>query len=148
MTLVASELVGAWTLASFVITFDDGRAPLFPFGEDATGQLLYTASGRMSAVLSRADRPGFGIARLEQATAATAEQKADAFDSYLSYAGRYRVEGETVFHDVDFSLAPDTVGHVHARRATLDGETLTLAYDLTSKSGVRRDYTLTWTRIS
>ncbi len=140
------DLVGAWSLARFVVTYDDGRAPLHPLGDDAQGMLVYSASGKMSAVLSRRDRRSLGMARIESSAKVTDSDKAAAFDSYVSYAGTYRVEGGAVLHDVTLALSPDVVGQTNARNATLEGDDLRLRYDVTPPSGNTRHYALDWRR--
>ena len=142
----AEELVGSWSLSSFEITFSDGRAPLHPFGRDASGLLVYAADGHMSAILSRSDRAPLGVARLETSAAAGAAAKQAAFDSYLSYAGQWRVEGHSVIHTVTLAQTPELVGAENRRLATLDGDTLRLRYELTARSGVVRRYALVWRR--
>ena len=151
MRLSAEDLVGARSLEQFVISHSDGRPPLLPFGADARGLLLYSADGRMSAILCRGERAPLGIATLEQAERASKEAKAEAFSSYVSYAGRYRVEREPggadrVVHEVELSLLPDLVGAEQARRAFLKGDQLALSYEVTPRSGVVRLYLLTWRR--
>ena len=140
------ELVGAWTLERFRIRFDDGRDDLFPFGPDATGLLMYSASGRMSAVLSRAERDTIEASRLETASRAPEADKARAFDSYLSYAGTWSIDGDDVVHTVTHALSPNLVGQDNRRRARLNADVLTLGYRLVARSGVARDYELTWRR--
>lgn len=141
-----ADLIGSWALARFEITFSDGRPPVQPFGTDARGLIVYAADGHMSAVLSRADRRPLGASRLETSGAASAEAKQEAFDSYLSYAGTWRLEGDTVVHAVSLAQTPELVGVDNRRHATLDGDVLTLRYDITARSGVVRHYTLTWER--
>jgi len=140
-----ADLIGAWRLQGFVIRFSDDRPPLYPFGEEARGVIVYSADGTMSAVLSRADRPPLAQ-RLETAGKAPLAARAAAFDSYLSYAGRWTLDGETVTHHVDLALVPDAVGARQQRRAVLDGDRLTLSYAITARSGIVRRYTLDWRR--
>lgn len=141
-----ADLVGTWLLADFVITFSDGRAPVHPLGADARGQIVYAADGRMMAVLSRADRAPLGVSRLEARAQATAAAKAVAFDSYVSYAGTWRVDGDEVVHHVELALVPELVGVDNRRVARLDGDTLVLSYAVTARSGVERRYALRWAR--
>lgn len=145
--LEAEALLGAWRLRSFRVSFEDGREPLWPLGKDAEGMLIYAPSGHMSAVLSRKDRAPLGVARVESSPRASDRDKAAALDSYVSYAGRFRVGGYgQVLHDVDLALLPDVVGQVNARRAKLDGDTLVLSYEVTPASKVTRSYRLEWQR--
>lgn len=145
--LSAQDLVGTWGLVRFVLSFSDGRPDVYPFGADAKGLIVYSAEGWMSAILSRADRGGFSATRLESASTAPLEEKAAAFDSYLSYAGTYRLEADEVIHDVHFALAPNTVGTQQRRRIAWDGRLLQLSYTLNARSGITRRYQLTWQRI-
>jgi len=148
MSLRREDLAGAWELERFTITFPGQEdAPLFPFGEDAQGQLVY-AAGRMAAVLCRADREPLGVESLERAGRASEAAQAAAFSSYVSYAGTYRVEGQRVIHEVTHSLVPETVGAAHVREVELEGDRLVLSYELTPASGVTRRYRLAWTRSS
>ncbi|MEZ4320942.1 MAG: phenylacetic acid degradation protein PaaN [Myxococcota bacterium] len=135
------DLWGAWHLRDFRITFDDGRAPLEPFGPGGTGRLVYGADGAVCAVLSRADRTPLEVPRLEAAHRATEAEKAGAFDGYLSYAGTWRLEGDEVVHTVTEALLPNLVGQEQRRTVTLDGDALTLAY-----RGGAKTYTLRWAR--
>lgn len=140
-----TRLHGTWELAEFIIGFDDGRPPLHPFGDDARGLLIYAPDGHLSALLCKAHRPRIG-ARLETADRAPVEARATAFDGYLSYAGRWTLEGDEVVHRVDFALVPDVVGTENRRRVHVDGDRLVLSYDVTPKGGGLRHYRLTWRR--
>ena len=143
------KLVGAWLLSSFEITFSDGRSPVFPFGEHPRGHLLYAATGYMSAVLSAAARAPVGASRLETAESADEAARAAAFSSYLSYGGRYRVEGNTIFHDVEVALVPELVGTTLVRTFAITetgSPALDITYALTAKSGVTRHYHLRFLR--
>ena len=163
-----ADLVGAWELDTFRIFFSDGRPPIFPFGKDAQGLLVYTDSGRMSAILSKRDRAPLNAERMENAARAPSQEKAAAFDSYLSYSGRYYVEQHElpdwegtfpdpekeernhmtrrgyVVHTVELSSVPNTIGNEHVRSVSLTGDQLVLTYNITPQSGVTRHYELTW----
>lgn len=141
-----SDLYGVWYLVDFLIQFSDGREPFVPFDGSPRGQLIYDPSGYMSAVLFSADRESLDVDRLENAHKARVEEKAAAFDSYLSYGGTYRIEGDEVVHLVEHSLLPNTVGLEQRRNLAFDGDLLVLSYDITPASGVTRRYELTWRR--
>ncbi len=145
MSLQASDLVGAWMLHEFVIEFEDGRPPIHPFGTDAKGMIIYAETGEMSAVLSRAERDDLSET-LETSGRATDSDKAVAFDSYLSYCGRYSLDADVVTHHVQLALVPDIVGANQRRHARLQDGMLELSYNRTPQSGVQRTYRLTWTR--
>lgn len=138
-------LLGAWSLVSFVVQ-RTGREDRHPFGIDARGLIVYEPSGWMSAVLSAADRSS-GATRLEDAHRVDADAKGRAYDSYLSYAGRWRLEGDEVVHDVHVALVPEVVGREQRRRASFDGEELVLSYEVEGRSGPAR-FVLRWRRAS
>ena len=43
--LTVDDLIGAWLLSKWRIDYEDGRAPSWPFGEDAVGLLVYAPDG-------------------------------------------------------------------------------------------------------
>ena len=115
------ELVGTWRLAGCVRR-SRGRTE-HPFGEQPVGLLLYTQDGRMSVHLAFGDREplsSLDLAELPEAEAAL------AFRTYLGYAGRYRIRGDTVVHSVEVSSIPDWVGTELVRRVSTSGEMLVL----------------------
>lgn len=117
-----AAVVGAWRLESFDI--EESAAARKPrFGPDPVGYLLYTASGRVSAVLSGIHRPTLG-APSGHATSEThcVESVAD----FLAYAGKYEIRGNHVFHHVEVSVFTNLVGVTLERQFDLDGDTLTI----------------------
>lgn len=141
------DLIGAWHLERFEITYSDNRPPSYPFGEDARGQLIYTEDGQMSAVLSRSSRIALDISRLETFSSASDASKVAAFDAYLSYTGRWSLSGDEVTHEVELALVPNIMGRRQVRRASFDHSTLVLSYDIEARSGVVRHYELRWNRM-
>lgn len=137
--MTESALIGTWLLVDFTITYADGRPPLQPLGADAQGMIVYAADGHLSAVLSRSGRTS-GSAGLEQGRVSVSS------GDYVSYAGRWRLAGETVHHTVALSLVPEVAGQTLSRRASLSDGQLSLSYDLTPRSGVTRHYLLLWRR--
>lgn len=108
----ARSLVGVWKLRSYWTRYDN-EARFFPLGEDACGYIVYTHDGFMSGTMQRADVKPFSTPdRLK----ASEQEKAQAFDAYVTYCGRYRVEGDTAFHKVEMSLLPNWIGQEQERR--------------------------------
>lgn len=116
------SLVGNWVLVEWTASVD--RTVVRPFGGTVDGHLTYTADGRMWAALQRRDRPPLGTGTL---AAASAEGRAAAAAGYLSYGGRYTVDGDRVVHHVDTALFPDWVGEEQVRLVEWDGDDLILA---------------------
>jgi hypothetical protein len=141
-----SELVGTWHLRECTVEFSDGRPLRKPYGDSPRGLLIYTADGTMSAVLAHEQRARLDVSGLESAARAAQSEKVAAFDSYMSYAGRYRVEGDRVVHSVTHALAENAVGSELERRVSWDGAQLVLTYDRTGRAGAVAHFTLRWSK--
>jgi len=111
------RLVGSWRLVSYEVRDGLGSPVGYPLGEDATGYLLYTAEGLMSAQIMRRDRPRYRAGGLGDGTDA---ESADAARGYVAYAGHYRVERDSVVvHEPAVSLFPNWVHATLARNVVL-----------------------------
>lgn len=142
-TIGPADLVGAWRLKRWETVYADGRRTE-PFGAGAEGLIQYTADGWMSATIMAAGRPRLSRANPRNASA---RERAAAFDGYFSYAGRWRLRGGVVRHDVTIALNPAMVGTVQLRDAKLSGRTLTLSA-AEEVPGGRRLHRLVWQRAS
>lgn len=136
------NMVGVWRLVSFETETEDGDTDR-PFGDAPLGRLVYTAGGIMSAHLGRGDRPAFADLGEDNGARALGAMK-----THFSYAGRWRLEGDRVVHEVDMSISPDWVGTEKTRRVAFDGPDLILTDEaleprLGRKAGVGR---LRWRR--
>lgn len=115
-----TDLLGAWVLDEWDAT-ENGAFKNHPFGPEAQGFLHYGDDGWMSAILSFPPerRPHFARANLRLGSA---EERAAAADSYVSYAGTWeRIERDgrcQVHHAVRFALLPNWVGTVLVRDAS------------------------------
>lgn len=105
------DIVGTWRLVDWTFCVDGDRERR-PFGGEADGLLTYTSDGRMWAALMRRGRKAVSATTL---SAAPPSERARAAAGYVSYAGRYRLEGEAVVHDVEVSLLPNWVGDAQLR---------------------------------
>lgn len=120
----ALELAGAWQLESWSFEYDDGRPSEFPLGLDASGLLLYTPGGQVSATLMRTSKP----------------------HASLAYAGRYTVRDGTVFHSIDIASDPALVGLTTTRQIARLGDRLTLSGpDFSADTG--RSQKIVWRRL-
>lgn len=140
----AGQLVGAWRLVSWETRYVDGRVTR-PFGRRPQGLLLYTPDGGMSASIATRDRRPFPTANPREAGV---EERAQAFDSFFAYAGRYSVRGTKVRHDVAIATNPALSGSRQVREARLARGRLELsAVERAGKAGERR-HVLVWARAS
>jgi hypothetical protein len=137
------ELVGAWRLVSWENRAADGQRS-YPMGVDARGYLIYTADGRFSVTISRADRPAFAGADL---LGGAVSEKARAAEGFVAYAGRYTCRDEHVVHHVELSLFPNWVGTDQQRLADLSEDTLILSARPLLLGGSQQVPRLVWRRV-
>jgi Lipocalin-like domain len=128
-----NRLVGTWHLHRWYITYEDGSVTE-PLGPGATGLLVYTADGWMSAAMMAAGRP-----RLSRGNprAAPDNERAAAFDTFFGYCCRWRIVGQAVEHHVTISHNPALVGTVQTRKIQMRGRTLTLSAEEVVPGGLR-----------
>ncbi len=138
------DFVGTWRLVSMEAHSFDGKVT-YPLGEDARGFIMYSIDGYMSVVVFRADRAHLGTPDL---LAGSEEQLAAAARSYISYAGRYEVQGERVRHSVEASLFPDWEGSTQERLYEFEGQRLTLRTESMPLGGKQLTAVLVWERVT
>lgn len=138
-----ADVLGSWLLTEWRIDYVDGRASSWPFGKDAVGLLVYSADGWMSATMSRRERTKLTATSAVQADDAS---KARAFQEYLSYSGRWSLQGSRIAHDVQMSLNPVLVGTRQWRDAQLDAGTLVLGATEPLSGGAVRQHQILWRR--
>ncbi len=138
------RFIGTWTLrATERKNLETGEAaPLW--GASPSGTLIYTADGRMSALV---------LAENRNAPAAAVPTEAEAlslFKSMVAYAGRYTIEAERVVHHVEQSWNQTWTGTDVVRSYKFDGDrlTLTTAPAPNPRDGKLSVSTLVWERIS
>jgi Lipocalin-like domain len=121
----ADKFVGVWKLLSIEYRTDDGAVVESPFGAEPEGTIMYDSLGNMAAQIGKKDRPRFSSA---DRMAGSAEEKKSAFESYIAYFGRYRVDERerTVTHEVQQALFPNWTGSKQVRYYTFADRKLTL----------------------
>lgn len=119
MTVATKDLLGAWHLVSWSLVYADGRPPDYPLGDDATGILMYTADGYVSATLMRKTRPAGAPANPAEAAA--------AYAGSFSYAGRFTVREGTAYHAIEVSSNAALIGITSTRQIDLADGRLTLS---------------------
>lgn len=144
-----NPLLGTWHLVRWDIGYGDGRTPTLPFGAGATGLILYSNDGTMSACIARAPRARLSSDSVRSAP--EAEQVA-AFESYFQYAGPYVIRGvpgqQQVTHYVTHALNPNFVGTEQVRDITFadDGSLTLSASDTSPGTSFARHHRLVWRR--
>ncbi|MCL6442771.1 MAG: lipocalin-like domain-containing protein [Alicyclobacillus sp.] len=117
----AHPLVGAWRLVRLEGRTRDGETR-YPLGQDPQGLLIYTADGYVSVSMMASHRPALSG---DLGTSSIAELRGLA--RYVSYAGRYHVEGNSVVHQVEITFIPNHLGRSHVRTFRLEDDTLALS---------------------
>ncbi len=142
----STPIVGAWKLISYRVQKDSEEA-IHPFGKNASGSLIYTDSGRVSAQIMRSDRPKLAS---EDPTKGTIDEIKANYEGYVSYYGSYEVDKKNgfVIHHVEGSLVPNWEGLKLKRFFKLSHNRLTLIPPPELLDGSRYVTTLTWERIS
>lgn len=137
-------LVGGWTLLGWRIEYADGRIS-WPFGDGAQGQILYTADGCMSATISAANRSALSEQNVRNVPLA---EQAEAFASYFHYAGRWRIDGANVVHQVELGLNPGFPGSLQIRRVEIiDTSRMILSAEEPLSDGTQRRHAIEWQRV-
>ncbi|WP_373084971.1 lipocalin-like domain-containing protein [Sneathiella sp.] len=130
------DLIGSWTLQRWQALKNTVPAG-FPMGDDALGQIIYSADGRMSGFLMRAD-----FAKARRGTDAK-------YNTSLAYGGIFRVDGDQVIHDVLYATIPHWIGMPRMRTIAWDGDNLLLkTAPETSNSGTMHEHHLVWKRVA
>lgn len=164
--LLQRNLVGIWKMVSMVITFDgflsrllriiaDRETPflaklkdkpiVYPHGQKASGYIMYSEEGYMSAHIMNANRPRLTTA--DNLIRASVQEKAQATHTYLSYAGPYQVQGDHVIHQPRLSLFQNFVGTDLVRVTKLADPQLTLSTLPVHVMGVAVDAIIVWERV-
>jgi len=141
MNKEARDLHGAWRLVS--VETRDKNGELVRRGE-RTGYLIYSPDGYMSVSFMKEGRPKFKSGDIR---GGTAEEKIAAVNGYVSYAGRYTVQDDTVVHHIEVSLFPNWVGVKQERMFRLEGNRLTLSTPLMLVGGRQLSTHLVWEKV-
>ena len=139
------DLIGAWELDNWRITFSDDRPDTYPYGDDARGFLIYERSGRMSVTVSLATRPRLSDDNIRRAPL---EEKGAAFDSFFHYCGTWHLDGERVVHSVEMALNPNFVGTDQVRGMEYTPGALRLIEQSTTRTGATMRNQLAWRKIA
>lgn len=125
MTSLFDRLVGAWELVSYRLIAED-QSVTHPLGKDASGFILYTQDGYMSAQLMGAGRAAYASGHPHAGTPA---EMSAAAGGYIAYSGPFLVDEttQTLKHTMAVSLFPNWVGDTQVRISKLEGDSLTLS---------------------
>lgn len=103
MGSITNQFIGYWELDQWYFHIDDTKHPN-PFGNNATGNLIYSDQGIMAAVLKKDKRANFKYPSLLKGNS---QEKINAVNTYISYMGSFVVKNNTIIHNVEHSLLPN-----------------------------------------
>mgnify|MGYP002725654848 CR=1 FL=1 len=98
----------------------------------------------MSVAFMKEGRPSFASGDIR---GGTIEEKTAAIEGYVSYSGRFEVEGEKVVHHIEVSLFPNWIGVGQERLYEFEGERLTLSTPLMLTGGRQLSTHVIWVRV-
>jgi hypothetical protein len=139
----AASLVGTWALESWELTDSKGVVD-HPFGKKPVGYLMYSPEGYMSVALMAAGREPFAATDIFGGSPA---EKSAAIETYISYSGRYEIQGDVVRHNVEVSLFPNWIKSTLERTIDLQGDTLRLTTQPDVFKGTTQTASLVWKRV-
>ena len=141
--MTRNPFVGTWRLVSCEFRSGDGQVS-YPFGQDAMGYIMYNEDGYMSVAIMTANRPEFASGDI---LGGSPEEKVAAANTYVSYCGRYEIQGDRVLHHVEVSFFPNWVGVDQERIFEFDGDRLSLSTLPLLLDGMRQTAHLIWERV-
>jgi len=140
----SDKLVGTWKLVSASSIRASGERNEAPYGPKPVGFLTYTGDGRVSALISYDGRKPLALGAK---TPALLEQQAEAFKTFLAYAGRYRLSGDNVIHSVEISSIQNWVNTELVRRIRFQDDQIVLVTPPTMSDGKVQTFELVWQRL-
>ncbi len=138
------KLVGTWKLVSASSTTSAGEPSTAPYGPSPVGFLTYTEDGRVSALISYGGRKPLSVGG---AALALQEEQAEAFKTFLAYAGRYTVSGDKVTHHIEISSIQNYVGKDLVRGIKFQSDQIALVTPPTTVNGKIQTVELIWQRL-
>lgn len=147
------RLVGTWRLVSYTIHTPDHKTK-YPFGPRARGYLMYMPEGLMSVAIMPeqphgSDNPTDSVANPFQMRSWLSLRRlmrllryVRSATRYISYSGRYSIDGNAVIHHIEVSQMPGLIRTDQKRACELHGDRLTLTAET---AGVRQH--LVWERV-
>ena len=138
-----TALLGTWKLRSVSSWIGGHEAEPTAYGRNPIGFIHYLPGCRMAATIAYGGRAQMAGDRLN----ATDRARAEAYASFIAYAGTYRVEGNRVIHRVEVSAYQNDVGSDQVRFYHLLGDTLLLESVPLLRDGKPQVYKLNWDRL-
>jgi Lipocalin-like domain len=141
------ELVGTWKLVSATSTTSSGKRGEAPYGSSPVGFLTYTKDGRVSALISYGGRKRLSVLSVGSGSPALLEEQAEAFRTFLAYAGRYTLSADKITHHVEISSIQNFVDKDLVRHVKIQGDQIILVTSPAVVNGKIQTVELIWQRL-
>jgi len=115
-----------------------------PWGKNTVGYIMYNEDGYMSVSVMSANRSKFISGDMK---GGTVEEKAAAAGTYISYCGKYEIQGDAIIHHIELSLFPNWVAVGQKRIFKLEDNKLSLSTSPALVDGVEQTFRLVWERV-
>ncbi|WP_213285197.1 lipocalin-like domain-containing protein [Bradyrhizobium sp. sGM-13] len=115
-----------------------------PYGPTPSGLITYTSDGRVMAIICHSDRKPLASG---DRISASVDERAEAFATSFSYAGRYSLGDDKITHRVEIASVQNWVNTDLVRLVRLEGNRLTLTTPPISVAGEIRTTELVWERV-
>jgi hypothetical protein len=138
------SVVGSWKLVSVTSKTDKGDMDKAVLGQNPSGLLTYTADGRMMAIISDDGRKPLSIA---DRVAAPAEERAQAYSTFMAYAGQYTFTCDKVVTHVEVASLQNWVNSDQTRFVTVEGDRMFVRNTPMLRAGVMVNIESVWERL-
>jgi len=138
------SVVGTWKLVSVSSTTDKDETNKAALGQHPSGLLTYTADGRMMAIISDDGRKPLSI---PDRVAAPAEERAQAYSTFMAYAGRYTFTCDKVVHHVEVASLQNWVNTDQTRIVMFQDNHLIVRNTPQLRNGVTVNLESVWERV-
>jgi hypothetical protein len=138
------KLVGTWKLVSASSITSTGERIEAPYGPGPVGFLTYGGDSRMTSLISYGGRKPLSFSG---GTRSPQEEQAEAFNTFLAYAGRYTLNDDKVIHHVEISSIQNYVNKDLVRSIKFEGDRITLITPPMTVNGKIQTIELIWQRL-
>ena len=138
-------LVGTWRLVSVKSTAVKGEVNPTAFGQHPTGFATFTSDGSLSLIMCDDARKALSVV---DRVSAPVEERAQAFATFVAYAGRYTFTGDKVVFHIEAASIQNWVNTDLTRLVTFQNDQVSLRTMTTLKGGVLQTIETTWQRVN
>ena len=139
----ADQVVGTWRLVAASASSGTTRNDA-PYGPTPSGLITYTSDGRVMAIICHSGRKPLASG---DRISASLDERAEAFATSFSYAGRYSLSGDKIIHRVELASVQNWVDTDLVRLVRLEGNKIVLTTPPISVAGEIRTTELVWERV-